>query len=325
MKSDYSSSKRSIFLFVAAFAIVVAIAVINQFFLKSTKYTEVSTPIYPELQVQSSAKNSPTTPNSDLEIPASDSPAKNSAPSNLKKPVNESVTQPSPIPENSLNSSSNTLPNQSYPITILPRPTEVVSAVTSPYYIPKQEIVKIDPSNYGDRSAQDLDGNPLYNPIIIVLHETVSSARSAINTFQNHHAEDSNQVSYHVLIDLDGSIYYLVPPEMRAFGAGDSVFDGPNGAETVKLDPELPPSVNNFAYHVSLETPNDGYDKEPSHSGYTVWQYYSLAWLIAQTNVPQERITTHKAVDRSGTRQDPRSFDFDQFEQLLQAYRGQSA
>lgn len=321
MRSDYSSSKRSIFVFVAAFVIVMAIAILNQFVFKSPQYADVAIPTYSERQVENSPDDSQAIPNSDLE---NDS-LKEEPASELEMPANESVTEPSPIPETPVNSTPNKLENQAYPITILPRPTEVLNAITSPYYIPKQKIVEIDPSNYGERSTQDVDGNPLYNPIIIVLHETVASAQSAINTFQNHHAEDNNQVSYHVLIELDGSIIYLVPPEMRAFGAGNSVFEGPYGSETVKLDAELAPSVNNFAYHVSLETPDDGRDKDSTHSGYTVWQYYSLAWLIAQSNVPLERITTHKAVDRSGTRQDPRSFDFNQFQQLLQAYRGQNA
>jgi N-acetyl-anhydromuramyl-L-alanine amidase AmpD len=168
---------------------------------------------------------------------------------------------------------------------------------------------------------RDLYGNWLTNDMIVVLHETVGSATSAINTFQNTHLSDDDQVSYHALIAQDGTVIYLVPPEMRAFGAGNSVFDGAHGAETVRLDPVLPASVNNFAYHASLESPPDGRGNGASHSGYTSAQYQSLAWLIAQTNIPDERITTHRAVDRSGTRRDPRSFDFQQFFNLLHDFR----
>lgn len=205
--------------------------------------------------------------------------------------------------------------------TILPRPTIVAKPVTSPYYIPQQTIVNIDSSNYDPRADRDIYGNPINNQAIVVLHETVGSAASAINTFRVHHPNDRDQVSYHALIQRNGIVVYLVPPEMRAFGAGNSVFKGANGPETVRLHPTLPPSVNNFAYHVSLETPADGRGNRRSHSGYTALQYQSLAWLIAQTNIPQERITTHKAVDRSGSRQDPRSFNFSKFWPLLQAYR----
>jgi N-acetyl-anhydromuramyl-L-alanine amidase AmpD len=166
----------------------------------------------------------------------------------------------------------------------------------------------------------DIYGNPVNNQPIVVIHETVGSAASAINTFRNNHPNDNDQVSYHSLIKRDGTIVYLVPPEMRAYGAGNSVFNGPNGPETVRLDTVLPPSVNNFAYHTSLESPADGRGNSSRHSGYSDAQYRSLAWLVAQTGVPTNRITTHHAVDRSGTRRDPRSFDNSKFLALLRTY-----
>jgi N-acetyl-anhydromuramyl-L-alanine amidase AmpD len=190
-------------------------------------------------------------------------------------------------------------------------------------YKPRYEITHIDPSNYGDRYAQDIDGVPVRNQPIIVLHETSNSAASAINFFQKRNDNENIQASYHSLIKLDGTIIYLIPPEKRAFGAGNSVFDGRYGAETVKTNPNLPPSVNNFAYHVSLETPPEawGDNQAKNHTGYTDAQYYSLAWLIAQSQVPDDRITTHKAVDRSGQKVDPVNFDFDKFFYLLHSYR----
>lgn len=187
-------------------------------------------------------------------------------------------------------------------------------------YSPRQEVAWADPTNFGDRYATDAYGNPVYNPFIVVLHETVGSADSAINTFRTPHPRDEDQVSYHTLIRRDGTVVYIVPPEKRAFGAGNSVFDGPNGPETVVTNPDFPGSVNNFAYHVSLETPSDGRGNSRTHSGYTQEQYYSLAWLLAQTTVPNDRITTHQAVDRSGNRLDPRSFNSPQFLTLLNQY-----
>ncbi|MBW4434190.1 MAG: peptidoglycan recognition protein family protein [Pelatocladus maniniholoensis HA4357-MV3] len=188
-------------------------------------------------------------------------------------------------------------------------------------YTPSYEIALANPSNYGERFTTDINGVPLNNQAIIVLHETSDSASSAINTFQAPHTDENKQVSYHSLITLNGTIIYIVPPDKRAFGAGNSVFDGSNGSETVQTNPGLEPSVNNFAYHVSLETPLEGRNNEPYHIGYTDAQYYSLAWLIAQSSVPDERITTHRDVDRSGTRIDPRSFDFDKFFNLLHSFR----
>jgi N-acetylmuramoyl-L-alanine amidase len=182
---------------------------------------------------------------------------------------------------------------------------------------PKEKLMLIDPTNYGDRFLKDLDGKVLTQDPIIVLHETVGSASSAVNYFRNSHPNDADQVSYHTLVRADGTLIYLVPPEKRAFGAGNSVFKGAKGLETVKTNPAFPPSVNNFAYHISLETPADGENNAPRHSGYTAAQYRSLAWLVARTNVPNDRITTHKLVDRSSSRMDPRSFDGRAFLRLL--------
>jgi len=190
-------------------------------------------------------------------------------------------------------------------------------------YRPNYQVVSVDPSNYGERYATGINSEPFNNQPIIVLHETGYSASSAINFFQVAHDDENVQASYHALIKLDGTVVYLVPPEKRAFGASNSVFDSPQGSETVKTNPNLPPSVNNFAYHVSLETPPDAYDSssQETHSGYTEAQYNSLAWLIAQSQVPGDRITTHKLVDRSGKKVDPINFDGKKFLSLLNTYR----
>jgi hypothetical protein len=190
-------------------------------------------------------------------------------------------------------------------------------------YKPRYLVAAVDPSNYGVRLTKDVNGVPANHQAIVVIHETSNSASSAVNFFQTPHTDENVQASYHAIIALDGTVIYLVPPEYRAFGAGNSVFVGANGEETVQTNANFPPSVNNFAYHVSLETPPDGRGNNflKSHSGYTEAQYHSLAWLIAQSQVPGDRITTHKAVDRSGQRVDPLSFDFDQFMALLDTYR----
>lgn len=186
-------------------------------------------------------------------------------------------------------------------------------------YTPKEAIALADPTNYGDRFVFDIYGRSAYHSPIVVLHESIGNAQSVVNTFLTRHPLDADQVSYHALIKLNGEIVYFVPPDKRAFGAGDSVFDGENGPETVKTNPDYPPSVNNFAYHVSFETPPDATEARNTHSGYTPAQYQSLAWLVAKTGVPSSRITTHKAVDRSGQRIDPRSFDRATFLRLLEA------
>lgn len=196
---------------------------------------------------------------------------------------------------------------------------------SGPTYIPTERIELADPSNYGERYTVDANGQPLSHEYLAVLHETVWSANSAINTFQTYHPQDDDQVSYHTIIDRDGTVIYIVPPDKRAYGAGNSSFDGPNGPETALTNAQFSTSVNNFAYHISLVTPSDGQNNASSHSGYTDAQYQSLAWLMARTTIPEERITTHAMVDRSGSRQDPRSFNWPHFLGYLHQYPSRQA
>lgn len=176
-----------------------------------------------------------------------------------------------------------------------------------------------DPSNYGPRLAADWQGRPVrHTPALIVLHETVVDEATALNLFRRTHNNDGQQASYHVLISRDGSRIRVVPDAERAFGAGDSDFQN----MAVQLKPGLLPSVNNIALHVSLVSPSDGADGErSSHSGYTPEQYRSLASQIAQWQalyaIQPSLVVTHEEVDRSGTRRDPRSFDWRSLSQDL--------
>lgn len=185
--------------------------------------------------------------------------------------------------------------------------------------LPRQAVrVAIDPSNFGERYRRDAYGNPVDpTPQVVVLHETVYGITSAINTFITAHPNDEDQVSYHALIGLDGQVVTLLDPEKRAFGAGNSAFNG----RWVVTNPQVGGSVNNFALHVSLETPLDGEDEDPAHSGYTRAQYDALAVLLAdwmrRYRIPPQQITTHRAVDLGGERADPRSFDWGALQQRL--------
>jgi hypothetical protein len=171
---------------------------------------------------------------------------------------------------------------------------------------PPQYRIKIHPTNYGNRVNKDLKGNPVRNQLLVVLHETTASASSAVHQMLTPHPRDEDQNSYHAVITLDGTILYTLDPLKRAYGAGNSLFK----KEGVKINPKFKPSINNFAYHISLETPADGYNpKQSSHSGYTVAQYNALTWLINQTGVQSDRIVTHAKIDQAGERMDPRSFD----------------
>lgn len=178
--------------------------------------------------------------------------------------------------------------------------------VASTYRPLSQNQNFVSPANYGNRQTTDVRGAALSNKPLVVIHETVSSADSALRAFEN----PNTQASYHAIIRSNGSIEYLVPANKRAFGAGDSSF----GTESASLSSTLPPSVNNFAYHISLESPADGRGDSATHSGYTEAQYRSLAYLVGRTGVTDDRITFHSKIDNSGTRsRDPRSFNESEF------------
>ncbi|AXY68704.1 N-acetylmuramoyl-L-alanine amidase [Thermosynechococcus sichuanensis E542] len=184
-------------------------------------------------------------------------------------------------------------------------------------FAPPWYSIPAHPTNFGDRFRTDIRGQVVDYAPLIVLHETVASAQSTLDFFQTPHPRDEDQASYHELITLRGWLLHLVPWSKRAYGAGNSVF----GTETVQTNPRLAPSVNNFALHFSLETPPEGRHNGSQHAGYTDAQYRALAWLVAQTGIGPQRITTHAAVDRSGERMDPRSFDWAKFNRYLQLYR----
>lgn len=184
----------------------------------------------------------------------------------------------------------------------------------------RRQRVAIDPSNYGPRLKRDIGGNRLDpRPRVVVMHETVYGLASALNTFRTHHPDDADQVSYHTLIGSQGQVIDIVPPEQRAFGAGFSAFDGQWAVTSAKVSG----SINNFALHLSLETPIDGEHDGPGHSGYTDAQYDALAVVLTawmrRYGIPPEAITTHRHVDLGRERADPRSFDWSQLRRRLAA------
>ena len=181
-------------------------------------------------------------------------------------------------------------------------------------------FVKIDPTNFGERYDKDAYGRVIdATPRVVVLHETVYSLSSAMNTFMTPHPRDEDQVSYHTLVGQDGRVLDLVDPLSRAYGAGFSAFLG----EWAITNRKLKGSVNNFALHLSLETPPTGASANRSHVGYTSKQYDALALVLSgwirSFNLPPAAITTHRHVDLSGERDDPRSFDWSKLQTRLAA------
>lgn len=180
--------------------------------------------------------------------------------------------------------------------------------------------IKAHPTNFGLRLGKDLYSQRLNpNPTVIVLHETVYDLDSAVNTLLTPHTSDVDQVSYHTLVGRSGDIVQLVDPSFRAYGAGHSAFNG----RWVFSNRNLSGSLNNFALHVSLETPRDGSNNLDVHSGYSPSQYDALARVLAdwmvRYKVPATSITTHRYVDLGGARADPRSFAWSELQKRLTA------
>jgi N-acetyl-anhydromuramyl-L-alanine amidase AmpD len=180
----------------------------------------------------------------------------------------------------------------------------------------------IHPSNFSERQKQDAFGNRIDpKPRVVVLHETVYGLSSAINTFITPHSRDEDQVSYHMLIGENGRIVQALDPAKRAFGAGYSAFQG----EWVITNPKGGGSINNFALHLSLETPINGENDAVGHSGYSQAQYDAMALVLAdwmsRYQIPAENITTHRYVDLGGERADPRSFRWNELKKRLIALR----
>jgi len=180
--------------------------------------------------------------------------------------------------------------------------------------IPAETTVAADPTNYGNREPNDDQGKPVNHvPMLIVLHETVASEKETLNLFRTRHDNESEQSSYHMVIARDGRRIRTVGDDYRAYGAGDSAISN----YTVRLKKDSDGSLNNIALHLSLVSPEDGRGDNATHSGYTQRQYASTAAQVliwqATYGIPITYLTTHKAIDRSNTRKDPRSFDSREF------------
>jgi len=142
-------------------------------------------------------------------------------------------------------------------------------------------------------------------PLLVVIHETLISAEESILL----HGDAKYYASYHALIHRNGLITYLTPSDCKAYAAANSTFTTPYGEIQ-----HVENSVDDFAYHIALETPFDGIKNKVReyHIGYTKEQYTSLAWLTAYTGVGSQRIVTHGEI-QTPVKIEPRCFNFDFF------------
>lgn len=144
---------------------------------------------------------------------------------------------------------------------------------------------------------------------LFVIHETIID----IDTLEDYMADPEFLGSYHAVITIDGTIVYFTPSDMKAFAAAESVFiDDFNGVEE-----SVNGSVDDFAYHVALETPANGRDPNILyHAGYSKQQYNSLAWLFNATGISTTRLRTHGELKTPNTTE-PRCFNSKYFSEIL--------
>lgn len=137
----------------------------------------------------------------------------------------------------------------------------------------------------------------------IVLHATVGDLRPSINELTADNRPLAQRVSAHYIIDRDGTIYELVPPDRVAWHAGVSTFGGRA-------------NVNEFSIGIELVNRNDGRDPYPDAQIIATAEL--VADLMRRYNIPQSRIVSHAdvAVPR-GRKTDPRGFPWIRFFRLV--------
>lgn len=135
----------------------------------------------------------------------------------------------------------------------------------------------------------------------VVLHADASGDAKATRSWIK--SKDS-KVSYHVLVDRDGTVYRFVETSKRAWHAGASEYEGRK-------------DCNNFSLGLAFANKNDGV--EP----YTDAQYESaalviLGWMSLHPRLTNTRITTHANVATpAGRKTDPLGFDLERLQSLI--------
>jgi N-acetylmuramoyl-L-alanine amidase len=147
------------------------------------------------------------------------------------------------------------------------------------------------------------NARPLGMPVdTIVLHaDAAQNAQASVSWIKS----PESGVSYHVLVDRDGTVYRFVESTRRAWACGKSTYLGRE-------------DVNDFSLSLAFANKNDGRER------YTDLQYEVGAAIVATVWMPQfpalalERITTH-AIISPGRKTDPVGFDMPRFIGLVRA------
>lgn len=142
-------------------------------------------------------------------------------------------------------------------------------------------------------------------PSLMIWHTTRGrgTAREAIHYLNS---TDDKKASYHYLIERDGTILRMLPPEKVAWACGDSAWPNPKvGDGTEECRPNGGKSVN--AISLSIAWANDDSEK------LTFEQIASGLWLakiyIARYDIPLPLILGHREVS-PGRKIDPNAIGF---------------
>lgn len=133
----------------------------------------------------------------------------------------------------------------------------------------------------------------------IVLHaDSAGNASSSVSWI----ASAKSKVSYHALVDRDGTVWTFVPTEKRAWHAGVSTFKGRG-------------NCNDYCVGLSFANRNDG--KEPyTDAQYEAGAKLAASWMLKHRGITLDRITTH-AIVSPGRKTDPKGFDLPRFLKLV--------
>lgn len=137
---------------------------------------------------------------------------------------------------------------------------------------------------------------------LVVLHATASGkAQTAMSVISYMNRDDHGPISYHYIVDRDGSIVRMTDPKFIAYHAGDSAWPGPKRALPKNQKPNGGKSVNSRSVGISFVNDNV---KEPL----TALQLESGEWLcrtwMRQLGVAPASVIAHKEC-APGRKSDP--------------------
>jgi N-acetyl-anhydromuramoyl-L-alanine amidase len=139
----------------------------------------------------------------------------------------------------------------------------------------------------------------------VVLHATADSdTAQSVAWCCTPKPQNPNPVSYHAIIDRDGTVFSLVPTELRAWHAGVSSFEGRD-------------ECNDYSVGLSFANRNDAVEPYTDEQ-IAVGAALVAEWMRKHPAITPDRITTHAIIALPpGRKTDPVAFDMERFLTLV--------